>query len=256
MSDSYRKPYIESSVFIAFIKGEQDQGPNHDQDAKQILDSIIDAAKAGVFPIITSALTIAEVFKNKKNPPLTDQQNEDLRPYFREAYLQIVEIDREVGDRANELCRTLPADATAGFKMMRPNDAIHIAAAERAECDVVLAWDPDFISQKPRISTVRLENPKIVTFAVPAEQSPMFENGATIEPAQQAPSAVAEEPTAPILVLPAAAGGGDEAPTVIANPSSVSGGDGGRSESNTSDEAPTSEEKKSVGVNPQTIEPQ
>jgi predicted nucleic acid-binding protein len=173
LSASYRKPYVESSVFIAFIRGETTQGPNHDQDAKAIVNSILVAAEAGAFPIVTSSLTIAEVFKRKGAALLTNQQNDDLRPYFREQYIQIVEVDRDVAERANELCRTFQADAAAQLRGLRPNDAIHIASAERAECDVILAWDPDFMSQKPRITWLQLENPKTILVAVPAQQMPL-----------------------------------------------------------------------------------
>lgn len=102
MRSPYIKPYVESSVFIAFIKGEKSQGPTRDWDARAIFDSIIDAARARKFRIITSALTIAEVHKYKKYPKeqqVTQRQNEDLRPYFRQDYIQIVEIDREVGEK-------------------------------------------------------------------------------------------------------------------------------------------------------------
>ena len=197
MSGRYRKPYVESSVFIAFIKGEKDQGPKRDQDAKAIFDTIIDNAKAGRFKIITSALTIAEVFKNKKNPQLTEQQDEDLRPYFREDYIQIVEIDREVGERANELCRTLQADQPSGFKSLRPNDGIHIAAAEKAECDVVLAWDPDFISQAPRLTTVKPENPEALQPVIPvAKQEPLeLKSAEDIESVVLPPTSIALVPS-------------------------------------------------------------
>ena len=169
MSLPYSKPYVESSVFVGFIKGEM-QGPNLDKDAKLIFESIINNAKAGKFHIITSALTIAEVHKNKKSPTLSDAENQDLRPYFRESFIQIVEIDRQVGDRANELCRTLQADTTNGFKALRPNDAIHIASAERAECDVILAWDAVFMSQGPRLNTIRLEHPETLALTTQAVQ--------------------------------------------------------------------------------------
>src|SRR5438876_1216538 len=102
---TYRKPYIESSVFIAYIKGEM-RGPNLDQDAKKILDSILDAANNGDFSIVTSTLTIAEVYKKKDEATLTDGENESLLPYFREGYIDLVEVDRDVGERANEICRT------------------------------------------------------------------------------------------------------------------------------------------------------
>lgn len=166
----YNKPYIESSVFIAFIKGEKTQGPNHDQDAETILRCIIDAARNGAFKIITSSLTIAEVHKKRGMNELSPQENQDLRPYFREDYIQMVEVDRGVAERANELCSTLPADPTKGTRALRPNDAIHIAAAERASCDVVLAWDEDFISQNDRIPTVQLEYPDLSRVLLPAHQ--------------------------------------------------------------------------------------
>lgn len=235
MSDLYKRPYVESSVFIAFIKGEM-QGPNRDQNAKEIFDSIIDAAKAGFFKIVTSSLTIAEVFKNKSQPELTTRENEDLRPYFREDYIVIVEIDREVGERANALCRTMPADAVAGFKALRPNDAIHIAAAERAECDVVLAWDPGFMSQQPRISSVQLQMPEKLIFTAPAEQRQMLYE----EPIESAQQQIAAAETGEIRVL-------TETPTQLQlvgatepdnttreaaeNPASVQGGDSGRAQS-------------------------
>jgi predicted nucleic acid-binding protein len=158
----YIKPYVESSVFIAFIKGEKSQGPTRDRDARAIFDSIIDAARARKFRIITSALTIAEVHKYKKYPKeqqVTQRQNEDLRPYFRQDYIQIVEIDREVGEKANELC--VRCQAGSGHQALRPNDAIHIASAQKAGCDVVLSWDSDFISQKGRIA-ISLENPDMM----------------------------------------------------------------------------------------------
>jgi predicted nucleic acid-binding protein len=248
VSDPYKQPYVESSVFVAFIKGEVTQGPNHDQDAKKIFDSIIDAAKAGMFPIVTSALTIAEVFKNMKNPPLTDQQNEDLRPYFREDYIQIVEIDRDVGDRANELCRTLQAEV--GFKAMRPNDAIHIASAERAECDVVLAWDPDFISQKLRLSTVRLENPEKVTITATTEQN-LFTETLANESGQndQITAGIAE--TEPTEQLPIAAET-DTPATASKNPITIRGDDG----SSAQDQARVKEEAEGKVKGPDGVQSQ
>jgi len=146
LSSYYSKPYVESSVFIAWIKGEKN-GKNQEHDCRLIFDAIIDAAKAGQFKIFTSALTLAEVFKNKKDPShhLTDQENEDLRPYFREDFIQLIETDRDVGEKANLLCRT--HKAKPGQPALRPNDAIHIASAEKAGCDVILAYDPDFTQQ-------------------------------------------------------------------------------------------------------------
>jgi predicted nucleic acid-binding protein len=239
VSDLYKRPYIESSVFIAFIKGEM-QGPNEDQDAKEILDSIISAAKAGLFKIVTSSLTIAEVFKKKNHPELTIQQNEDLRPHFREDYIVLVEVDREVGERANELCCILQADEESGFKAMRPNDAIHIAAAEKAECDVVLAWDPHFMSQSKRLTTVKLENPVHVEFVIPPQPGDLFQIGESIESEQQTEAITAAPEN---LQLVGHVEPNNKAGEVTENSAAVRGDDGERVEGKTPIEAGQTEEK-------------
>jgi predicted nucleic acid-binding protein len=142
-------------VFISFIKGEKTQGPSHDMDAEAIFTSIIAAAKLGHFPIYTSSLTIAEVHKRKGCTELSDGEATDLNPYFREEFIQLVEVDREIGETANQLCRT--HKAAAGQKALRPNDAIHVACAKRAGCDVLLTWDPGLLSQT--VDGLRIECP-------------------------------------------------------------------------------------------------
>jgi hypothetical protein len=72
----YKRPYVESSVFIAYIKGEVING----QDRKAVVDAILKAAEEGDFPICTSSLTIAKVFKTKNTTRLTGKECEDLRP--------------------------------------------------------------------------------------------------------------------------------------------------------------------------------
>jgi predicted nucleic acid-binding protein len=165
----YSKPYIESSVFIAFIKGEKTQGPNRDMDAEAIFASIIAAAMEGQFKIHTSSLTIAEVHKKKNCPELSDGECADLTPYFREEFITLVEVDREIGETANHLCRTHKAGL--GQKALRPNDAIHIASAMKAGSDVLLTWDPDLLSQT--VDGLRIECPIDLTgipFSLKAEQ--------------------------------------------------------------------------------------
>lgn len=160
---TYRKPYLESSVFIAYIKGEK-KGDNLEHDCEAIIGTILDAARAGDFPIYTSALTIAEVHKKKRTTGLTDHENEDLRPYFREDYIQLVEVERNVGERANVLCQTTKAQP--GRPALRPNDAIHIACAEKAECDVILSYDPDLL--KHQHPSIPIEWPQAVTPSSPS----------------------------------------------------------------------------------------
>lgn len=145
----YRRPYVESSVLIAWIKGETKDG----DDVKQIFDTIVDAAAEGQFRIVTSTLTIAEVFKKKGDAKmgiayaeLTDEENASLLPHFREEYIDLVELDRFIAENANELCRTHKSDGQT-VPALRPNDAIHVAAAEAAGCDVILSYDAHLLNQ-------------------------------------------------------------------------------------------------------------
>lgn len=100
---SYRKPYVESSVFIAFIRGGIMDGGH---DCKKVFESILEAASRGKFLIYTSALTIAEVCKKKQFDELMNDEIVDLRPYFRDSFIRIIEVDRQIGEEANLLCQS------------------------------------------------------------------------------------------------------------------------------------------------------
>lgn len=171
----YRHPYVEASVFIAYIKGEM-KGPAKDQNARQIFDSILDAAKSGAFQIVTSALTIAEVYKKKGEPEaLTDEESESLLPHFREDYIVLVEVDRGAAERANDLCRISAEKQRRAKKggstdlpaLLRPNDAIHVACAEKGECDVILSYDANILNQQAL--TIPPEMPKAMEKAAPGK---------------------------------------------------------------------------------------
>ena len=90
--------------------------------------------------------------------PLTEQQSIDLLPRFREDYIEMIEIDRLVGERAHDLCRSFPNNHQN--RTLKPGDAIHIAAAEKAGCDVILATDPGLLELK--YTLIPIEQPKPV----------------------------------------------------------------------------------------------
>ena len=69
--------------------------------------------------------------------------------YFREL------LDRKIGEHANRLCRQFG---------LYPNDAIHLACALRAGCDVLFAWDDRFTrAENPGI---RIEEPTVAQQAL------------------------------------------------------------------------------------------
>ena len=88
----------------------------------------------GHFRIITSYFTLAEVHKKRGHgvPALTDEQNGKILTYFENEFVTFVEVDRGIGEEANRLCQRY-----RDYKLSPP-DAIHLASAIRANCDVLL----------------------------------------------------------------------------------------------------------------------
>ncbi len=147
MAEEYTKPYLDSSVFIGWIKGEVIKGTDRGKMGKHILS----LAQEGKFSIYTSTLTLAEVHKKRNQQKLTDPEDERTLAFFEHDFIKLIDVDRRVAEHANQLCRE---------HGIYPNDGIHLASALRAECDVLLAWDVDFA--KITRPDIRIEEPQLV----------------------------------------------------------------------------------------------
>lgn len=147
--EAYRKPYLDSSVLIGWLKRER----IGDVDRGAIGDHLLRAAERGDYVITISALTFAEVHKVPRSGAAALSANEDERilAFLENDYFEVVPLDRQIGEEANRLCRS---------HSLHPNDAIHLASALRARCDVLLAWDRPLVrAQHPQI---RIEEPRIL----------------------------------------------------------------------------------------------
>ena len=105
-STFYRKPYLDSSVFIAWIKGEVIHRTNADGieevvDRGKIGEHVLTLAEQQAYPIIMSALTIAEVHKKKGRSRLEKDENEGILAYFEHDFVNPVPVDRSIGEEAN-----------------------------------------------------------------------------------------------------------------------------------------------------------
>lgn len=142
----YKKPYLDSSVFIGWVKAEVVEGIERGRIAECILSS----AEKGDFFVYTSALTLAEVHKMKHGSALTDDNDKRILDYLERNSVKLIDIDRRVGEKANELCRQYG---------LSPNDAVHLASALKAGCEVLLAWDRRFTDVS--ITDISIEEPGI-----------------------------------------------------------------------------------------------
>lgn len=149
-TESYITPYVDSSVFIAWINKEVVAGV----DRFAIADHVIKNAERGEYSIFISALTLSEVHKLPRGtaPPLTKEQDEMIIRFFRNDCFKVLPVDRDIGETANQFCRDYG---------IHGNDATHLACALRARCEVLLVWDRPLAVRVQR-SDIRIESPRIL----------------------------------------------------------------------------------------------
>ena len=146
-AERYERPYLDSSVFIAWLKGEISKGV----DRKRIAAHILRNAELGAFRICISALTLAEVHKKRGHEQLTDDERTEILRFFEHDYIDVVSVDRMIGEQAHGFCREYG---------LSPADAIHLACALRASCDCLLSWDN--VLNDVDHPHIRCEEPKIL----------------------------------------------------------------------------------------------
>lgn len=147
MADQYKRPYLESSVFIAWIKDETINGIN----CKDVVQHVISLAEQGHYRITTSTWTLAEVHKRKSGPVLPKDKGERLLQYFENSYFALVDVTRAIGEEAHRLARKYN---------IKPTDSVHLACALQQRCDALLSYDPHF-TKMPN-PPIRIEEPTII----------------------------------------------------------------------------------------------
>lgn len=101
--------------------------------------------------IYASTWSLAEVHKTRGGVALLDDQDEKILKFFESDFIRLVVVDRLVGEEANRLCRRYG---------LKPADAVHLACALRAGCDVLLAWDDDLLKLIP--PGIQIERPQML----------------------------------------------------------------------------------------------
>lgn len=126
------KPYLDSSVFIAWIKGEKVTEDGKEVDRGDIASHILEDAQKGRYSVYCSTFVAAEVIKDRNRPKLTDAELQTIDNYFQHEFIIWVDLD---------LSLALEARALARAHSLKPPDAVHLASAIRADCDYLLRWD-------------------------------------------------------------------------------------------------------------------
>lgn len=122
MAKSERIVYWDACTFLALINSE----------AGRYADcaSIWSEGEAGKLIIVTSYLTLAEVFRARCEKhdakPLTSEQSDKIDFVFASPFVEPILLDGGIANTARALCRRFP-------ECKKPNDGIHLATAMRTE---------------------------------------------------------------------------------------------------------------------------
>ena len=148
----FQKPYADSSVFFAVIKKEAIPCSNG-LLRWEVAEHILRESEQGQYQLYTSTITLAEVRRiRERNVELTETELNTVSRFFRNEYLRVSAVTREIAEKAQIL------GAQYGIW---PMDAIHLAAAIQLQCDVLLVWDKRFSArfQGASIQGVRVIEP-------------------------------------------------------------------------------------------------
>jgi predicted nucleic acid-binding protein len=128
MATQYRRPYVDTSVYLAAINDEIDRAP--------IAREIFEAAGRGDIAIVASTFVAAEIIRPRWEPaPLPEDKERIIDEVLPASRIIWVELDLPLATDARRLARR---------HGLKPGDAVHLASALRANCDILLRWNHRF----------------------------------------------------------------------------------------------------------------
>ena len=120
MTRAPKRVYWDSCAWIAYIRKEMPGGENFFTEPRyEMCRAVLKRAEAGDLEIATSAFTLAEVSKRRKEmtgPAI------NLAAFFDQRFILLIPVDKQVGLMAQNLQLT-------GVGSLKPQDAIHAASA-------------------------------------------------------------------------------------------------------------------------------
>ena len=143
MDDQYKKPYLETSVTLAFIKGEKGR--------LGVVSDILNASESGLFYVYTSTLTITETHKMHGQSALQGKESDKAIDFFEYDFIKLIDVNRRIAEKAHQLCQDYGLTCC---------DAIHVASALAAKCSVLLTYDSDLYKIQP--PGIMIEQPRII----------------------------------------------------------------------------------------------
>lgn len=124
--------YWDSDAFLGLINGEADKATECDEVWRE--------AQSGIYQIVTSTLTIAEVIFMKGVPKLDPAKRPQITAFFQAPWIVMRPVTRTIA----ELARDVVWD-----NAIKPKDAIHIASAAADKIAEMHSFDGDLLNKTP-----------------------------------------------------------------------------------------------------------
>jgi len=126
---AYVRPYLDSSVYIAAIKG----STTEDSQRVKVSAQVLTEAQVGRVRIIASAFLHAEVIRDRgEDKPLDPTKELVVDNFLQRSFISWVELDIAGARDARTIVRRFG---------LKPPDAVHLAAAVRGKADIFFTWD-------------------------------------------------------------------------------------------------------------------
>lgn len=122
----YRRIYLDADIYLALIKGEAGR--------VETARSLLRDGQEKRFTVVASTLIYAEVCGHGEVRAAQDAVAVDQKvsAFFEHGFIQWVEVDLVVAREARRLSREY---------RLRGADAIHLASAVRAGCQLLMTWN-------------------------------------------------------------------------------------------------------------------
>ncbi|MGA8380751.1 MAG: type II toxin-antitoxin system VapC family toxin [Stellaceae bacterium] len=168
MATSPKRVGWDSCTWIAYIQRERifaTDGKTLVEDRGAMCRPVLDAAERGVLEIAVSAISLVEVLSRNRGAGIDDQK---VRDFFDNEYILIVNVDKQIGDRARLLM-------LSGHSGLKPIDAVHLATACVANVCEFHTFDQRLLTLDGKLDKLDGTRLAIKKPGVPAAPAPLLE---------------------------------------------------------------------------------
>lgn len=139
--------YWDACVFLSWLKQKEEP-----ENTKKCIGTI-EAAKKDEIIIVTSAITLTEVVKIKRDKPLSKEDEEKIKILFESKFVSVVGLDRRIAEYARNLIWQYPH--------LNPKDSIHLATALKNNIPVLHSFDSHLLKLNEIIENIQITEPNI-----------------------------------------------------------------------------------------------